>query len=72
MLMNSFLNITGFPNIKFIDRFTVNDINKMVHVNENKKREKLLSSPLSWYHLELNQGHTDFQSVALPTELWYL
>ena len=25
-----------------------------------------------WYHLELNQGHTDFQSVALPTELWYL
>ena len=25
-----------------------------------------------WYHSELNQGHTDFQSVALPTELWYL
>ncbi len=25
-----------------------------------------------WYHLDLNQGHTDFQSVALPTELWYL
>ncbi len=27
---------------------------------------------LEWYHLDLNQGHTDFQSVALPTELWYL
>ena len=26
---------------------------------------------MKWYHLELNQGHTDFQSVALPTELWY-
>ena len=25
-----------------------------------------------WCHLELNQGHTDFQSVALPTELWHL
>ena len=25
-----------------------------------------------WYHPESNQGHTDFQSVALPTELWYL
>ena len=24
-----------------------------------------------WCHLELNQGHTDFQSVALPTELWH-
>ena len=27
---------------------------------------------LKWCHLELNQGHTDFQSVALPTELWHL
>ncbi len=26
----------------------------------------------AWCHLELNQGHTDFQSVALPTELWHL
>ena len=24
-----------------------------------------------WCHLELNQGHQDFQSCALPTELWY-
>ncbi len=22
-----------------------------------------------WYHLESNQGHKDFQSFALPTEL---
>ncbi len=25
-----------------------------------------------WYHQESNQGHKDFQSFALPTELWYL
>ena len=25
-----------------------------------------------WCHRESNQGHTDFQSVALPTELWHL
>ena len=24
-----------------------------------------------WCHSESNQGHTDFQSVALPTELWH-
>gem|GEM_PF-2612963 len=24
-----------------------------------------------WYHSGSNQGHTDFQSVALPAELWY-
>ena len=27
--------------------------------------------PDSWYLQESNQGHTDFQSVALPTELRY-
>ncbi len=27
---------------------------------------------LRWYLQESNQGHTDFQSVALPTELRYL
>ncbi len=26
---------------------------------------------LKWYHLESNQGHQDFQSCALPSELWY-
>ncbi len=25
-----------------------------------------------WCHLESNQGHMDFQSIALPTELWHL
>ncbi len=34
------------------------------------KREKHCFS-LLWCHLESNQGHTDFQSVALPTELWH-
>jgi hypothetical protein len=24
-----------------------------------------------WYQRESNQRHTDFQSVALPAELWY-
>ena len=27
---------------------------------------------LLWYLLELNQGHMDFQSIALPPELRYL
>ena len=24
-----------------------------------------------WCHQESNQGHKDFQSFALPTELWH-
>ena len=26
---------------------------------------------MKWYHQESNRGHKDFQSFALPTELWY-
>ena len=26
---------------------------------------------LKWYHQESNRGHKDFQSFALPTELWH-
>ena len=25
-----------------------------------------------WCHQESNRGHMDFQSIALPTELWHL
>ncbi len=27
--------------------------------------------PLLWCHQESNRGHKDFQSFALPTELWH-
>ena len=27
---------------------------------------------LKWCHQESNRGHKDFQSFALPTELWHL
>ncbi len=38
---------------------------------QQKKGNALLYISFLWYHQESNQGHTDFQSVALPTELWY-
>ena len=31
-----------------------------------------LSSMSKWCHQESNRGHKDFQSFALPTELWHL
>ena len=30
-----------------------------------------ISKPVLWYHQESNRGHKDFQSFALPTELWH-
>ena len=40
-------------------------------------RKKLLSFQITasfseWCHQESNRGHKDFQSFALPTELWHL
>ena len=42
----------------------------MLHKNAKKKAAGLRLL-LLWYHRDSNLGHTDFQSVALPTELWY-
>ncbi len=49
------------------------------HFGENKKSRFLLKirilrcfTFLLWCHQESNRGHKDFQSFALPTELWHL
>ena len=36
------------------------------------KKNPIQLNGIVWYLQESNQGHTDFQSVALPTELRYL
>ena len=40
----------------------------------DRRQERLLTKrqkPFLWYHQDSNRGHTDFQSDALPTELWH-
>ena len=37
----------------------------------SKEKGRTKVRPFEWYHRDSNLGHTDFQSVALPTELWY-
>ena len=36
------------------------------------QKKAAMEQPFEWYHRDSNLGHTDFQSLALPTELWYL
>ena len=36
---------------------------------ENKEKTSVFTEVSSWFRLELNQRHADFQSTALPTEL---
>ena len=40
-------------------------------VCERKTANSLRISGLGWCHQESNRGHKDFQSFALPTELWH-
>ena len=40
-------------------------------MQSSKQKATQSVRPLLWYHRDSNLGHTDFQSVALPTELWY-
>ena len=41
---------------------------------DKSKKESITFVILSfaWCHQESNRGHKDFQSFALPTELWHL
>ena len=38
-------------------------------IAENKEKTSVFTEVSSWFRLELNQRHADFQSTALPTEL---
>ena len=40
-------------------------------MGERKTANSLRISGLLWCHQESNRGHKDFQSFALPTELWH-
>lgn len=36
-----------------------------------KNESHIAATLVLWYHQESNRGHKDFQSFALPTELWH-
>ena len=39
--------------------------------DDSTKKDFELSKSFLWCHQESNRGHKDFQSFALPTELWH-
>ncbi len=41
----------------------------IVKITKNKEKTSIFIEVFSWFRLELNQRHADFQSTALPTEL---
>ena len=46
------------------------DIITIITSKKNRNRSTSIAV-CSWCHRESNQGHKDFQSFALPTELWH-
>ena len=53
----------GTPVIIYSDTF--------VFLRKNKKPDSIWNQDFLWCHQESNRGHKDFQSFALPTELWH-
>ena len=45
---------------------------KQEQTNTNQKQKTHSFEWVSWYLQGSNQGHMDFQSIALPSELRYL
>lgn len=69
VLRKAIVNISSFTNIITINGLTVKDV-EIVHSSGNKKTATILKLRfLMWCLQESNQGHMDFQSIALPTEL---
>jgi hypothetical protein len=70
----------------YVEKIISNSVNKKFKTPgikcecECEYREKSVKCSLSlslshfykWCHQESNRGHMDFQSIALPTELWHL
>ena len=53
--------------------FNIPKNNSLYKVFITQKRESFRRTTLfTWCHQESNRGHKDFQSFALPTELWHL
>ena len=75
-IYKSFANLIKKIRIYLLFPKNFTRIDKNQH-NKQKKpcRRRILSKAFQkrrrWYHQESNRGHTDFQSVALPTELWH-
>ena len=59
-----FISEAKIKNILIVTKFITIKINKTL-----KKQKPLLERSGLWFLQGSNQGHTDFQSVALPTEL---
>ena len=58
--------------INKIQKTLLSEFNNRNPVKTRKNRNRSTSIAVSlWCHRESNQGHKDFQSFALPTELWH-
>lgn len=59
---------------QWVDVDVGNGIQSSLHIGKvrNKTSGRKSACFLVWYHLDSNQGHMDFQSIALPTELHHL
>ena len=63
-------NTTDFPKKKRTSQLSLNPLFSLIFTLFSSNKKPDIAGLFCWWHLpESNGGHTDFQSVALPTEL---
>ena len=64
---------TGAPQLSSIAmHFSIPPKNKKIPISFGNQDFTAFCFSSKWCHQESNRGHKDFQSFALPTELWHL
>ena len=62
----------GTPQTVIFCRFTHSAGKQKIPISFGNQDFTVFCFSSKWYHQESNRGHKDFQSFALPTELWHL
>ena len=64
------MNASIYNALPYIMLINANYIDYKITINKNPRQTSGVLT-FKWYLQESNQGHKDFQSFALPTELRY-
>ena len=67
---DSWPNATRTRAARGVETIKISKIKKVLEISRLQRPTQFINQKM-WCHQESNRGHKDFQSFALPTELWH-
>ena len=67
---DSWPNATQTRAARGVETIKISKIKKVLEISRLQRPTQFINQKM-WCHQESNRGHKDFQSFALPTELWH-